>query len=162
MLELEGIGTFNVRRPNCYGVRLVLMAIDFGHIVDKLEGWEVVAEAQGDEAAGKAALAWLGQRLSVFGPIMADLGPALVCALCVPLEDINECNSKKGEHRVGFDDETQCLDLADVRSKIPWDFALEVLQEAQSTGVLGKFVENIKNVLGLTLKAKANQVSGTE
>ena len=121
-------------------MRRSLEAADISELADQLDGWQEAlsaAESDDDSAVGASLLSWAGQRLGGFSGILEALGPAIVCAFALPAE--TTCLAP-------IDPETGCLDREWVTREMPWDFALEVLAEAQGRGLLRKLAENLGNV----------------
>jgi hypothetical protein len=149
MIEIEGLGTFEARKPNAAGLRILLESIDLQSVDQLISKMQVLAQPdESDEDAGRTFLNTIASELGGIAAALERIGPAVFSAFARPVT----CD-------LAIDAETLNLRVEDIRGLLPFDAPLEIINEAAAKGILASIGRNLGNVMSLLPKAGNRQDS---
>jgi len=151
MIEVDGLGSFEARKPNAAGLRILLESIDLQSVDDLLAKMRELSEPdESDEEAGSRFLNVLAGELGGIARALERVGPAVFCAFARPhVDNVGGC--------ADVDPDTLCMSVAELRPIMPFDAPLQILNEAAEKGILASIAKTLGNSLSLLPKTTVSR-----
>lgn len=147
MIEIEGLGKFEARKPNAAGLRILLESIDLKSVEELVSKMQAIIRVDdSDEQAGSRFFEAIASELGGIAAALERIGPAAFCAFARPVTT-----------DLTIDPETLCLRVDDVRALLPFDAPLEIINEAAERGILASIGRTLGNVMRLLPKTESRQ-----